>query len=147
MMTPPNRLAIEVSLTTGLRIGDVLAIRAQQVAPVMRIRAAKTGKVAQVEISAELCARLRGQCSPRSPWVWPGRTDPQKHRTRQAVWADFKRAVRRLGLPPNLSVHSARKSYAMELLRRTGDYGAVQDALQHDTLQTTLLYLLPQFGA
>ena len=45
-LTPPNRLACEISLATGLRISDVLALtRDQAVDGRFSIREQKTGKV------------------------------------------------------------------------------------------------------
>lgn len=43
-LMPPNRLALEVSLATGLRISDVLNLRTERLEERMTIRELKTGK-------------------------------------------------------------------------------------------------------
>jgi len=41
----------------------------------------------------------------------------------------FKAALKRAGLPATLSIHSARHTMAVHMLKRTGDLRAVQKAL------------------
>ena len=47
-LTPENRLALEISLATGLRISDVLNLRTKDIKPKVTIRELKTGKKRQV---------------------------------------------------------------------------------------------------
>jgi len=61
---------------------------------------------------------------------------------RQAVWADVKRAARAFRLPQNVAPHSLRKVYAVELLERYGDIQRVQRALNHSSIETTLIYAM-----
>lgn len=146
LLTPANRLAMEISLATGLRISDVLALRSEQLAPRMRVREAKTRKMRTVRLPADLLRRARQMSDlyPWSPWVFGHRLDPDKHRTRQAVWSDLQRAARAIRLPKGLqcSPHSARKGAAVALYRRTGDLARVQTMCNHDRPETTMLYAL-----
>jgi site-specific recombinase XerD len=73
--------------------------------------------------------------------VFPG-SKPGKHRTRQAVWKDVKRAAAALCLIANAAPHSARKVYAVELLRKYGDIDRVRRALNHGGLEVTLIYAM-----
>ena len=93
-LTPSNRLVAQVCLHTGLRLGDVLALRPQQLAGHFWLTESKTGKRRQVGLPKPLLAQLRAQAG--EDWVFPSR-NPAKHRTRQAVWADVKRAAREIG--------------------------------------------------
>jgi len=138
-LTPANRLVCEVMLHTGLRVGDVLALRTDQLAPRMWVTESKTGKRKQVGLPKDLLERVRGQAG--QIWAFPGR-DPRKHRTRQAVWADIKRAAKAFRLPQNAGTHSMRKVYAVDLLDRYGDMERVRRALNHDRLETTLIYAM-----
>ena len=142
VLMPANALALRVSLETGLRIGDVLTIPTAKLQRSQRftIREQKTGKSRRVYISRGLRAELLAQAG--SVWVFEGRNDPYKHRTRQAVYADLKRAAKAFRLPQNVSVHSIRKLYAKTLLDETGDLELVQRALNHDRIETTLIYAL-----
>ena len=91
LLTYENRLVMRVCLHTGLRVGDVLNLRAAQLKPNFWITEQKTGKRRQVGLPEPLLSDLRESAG--DPWVFPG-TDPQKHRSRQAVWKDVKRASR-----------------------------------------------------
>lgn len=74
--------------------------------------------------------------------MFEGRDDITRHRTRQAVWADLKRARKALRLKQNVAPHSARKGYAVDLLQRGGELDKVQRALNHSHESDTLIYAL-----
>lgn len=139
LLTPPNRLACQLAIHTGLRIGDILAIKTEQLKPRMTIREAKTGKSRRITIPAKLLREIQSQAG--EIWAWPGR-DPAKHRTRQAVWHDVKRAAKAIRLTANIGPHSLRKTYAVRQFRRTGDLSKVQGLLNHGDLATTMLYAM-----
>lgn len=139
LLTQPNRLACQLALHTGLRISDVLSLRTDQLKPRLTVREAKTGKSRRVTIPRQLLANIQAQAG--EVWAWPGR-DPAKHRTRQAVWADVKRAQRALRLPDNIGPHSLRKTYAVRQFARSGDMHKVQAALNHSDVAVTMLYAM-----
>ena len=139
-LTPANELVIRVMLRTGLRVGDVLSLRTEALAARMWVTESKTGKRRQIGLGKALEADLRAQAG--KEWVFPGTRDQRRHRTRQAVWADVKRAAKAFRLRQNVGTHSMRKVYAVELLERYGDIERVQKALQHDRQATTLIYAM-----
>ena len=138
-LTPENRLALKTALHTGLRIGDVLQLRPEQLQPHFWVTEQKTGKRRQVGLPLPLLNDL--QKAAGEHWVFPGR-DPRKHRTRQAVWKDMKRAAKAFRLPVNAGPHSARKVYAVDLLQKYGDIERVRRALNHNSETVTLLYAM-----
>ena len=138
-LTPGNALAMRVALHTGLRIGDVLALRTEQLAPRLWVTESKTKKRRQIGLPEPLLSDLKKQAG--TYWVFEGR-DPEKHRTRQAVWKDVKRAAAALRLPQNVGPHSARKVYAVELMQKYGDIEKVRRALNHNSETVTLIYAL-----
>lgn len=140
LLTPQNALIAEVQLHTGLRIGDVLALRTDQIARKFWITEQKTGKRRQVGLTDDLIKRILRQAG-KSDWAFPGRY-PAKPKTRQAVWADVKRAATACRLPQNCGTHSMRKVYAVELMERYGDIAKVQRALNHSDTNVTLLYAM-----
>lgn len=144
LLTPGNRLVMEVALKTGLRVGDILALKSSQIAPKIKIKEHKTGKRRTVSLPASLVARIL-EHSAGSEWAFPGRK-PDRPRTRQAVWYDVKRAAKAYRFSGNISVHSSRKTYAVELLKKCGDMERVQKALNHGHLETTMLYALADLG-
>lgn len=138
-LTPKNRLAMRVALHTGLRIGDVLALKTEQLRSRFWVTEQKTGKRRQVGLPEPLLSDLKKAAG--SVWVFEGRS-PEKHHTRQAVWKDVKRAAKAFRLPANIAPHSARKVYAAELLSRYGDIEKVRRALNHRSVTITLIYAM-----
>ena len=139
LLTYENRLVMRVLLHTGIRIGDALQLRPEQLAPNFWITEQKTGKRRQIGLPEPLLTDLRDSAD--GDWVFPG-SRPGKHRTRQAVWKDVKRAAAAARLTSNAAPHSARKVYAVELLRKYGDIDRVRRALNHGGLEVTLIYAM-----
>ena len=139
-LTPANQLVCRVCLHTGLRLGDVLALRTDQIKRQGWITERKTGKKRQIGLPDALISAVRAQAGPI--WAFPGRLDAKKHRTRQSVWKDVKRASRAFRLPQNVAPHSLRKMYAVELLSKYGDVERVKRALNHSDVTTTMLYAM-----
>lgn len=138
-LTPGNRLVMRVALHTGLRIGDVLALKTAQLKPHFWVTESKTGKKRQVGLPEPLLSDLKNAAG--NVWVFEGR-GPGKPRTRQAVWKDVKRAAKAFRLPANIAPHSARKVYAAELMERYGDLDKVRRALNHGSEAITLIYAM-----
>ena len=139
-LTPENRLACEVSLATGLRIGDVLAIKTAAIGPKMSVQEAKTGKRRTISLSRDLRDRMALQAG--SVFVWPNRLDGRRHRTRQAVYKDLLRVRQIFRVKEQLSPHTCRKVYAVEQYHKTGDLKRVQQLLNHSSEAVTQLYAL-----
>lgn len=140
-LMPANRLVCRVCLQTGLRVGDVLALTPEQIATDrLSVTESKTGKRRTVRLPAALLAELRAQCG--EYWVFEGRNDPRRHRTRQTVWADMVRAARALRLKPQATPHSTRKDYAVRKYHACGNIDTVRRALNHDNAVVTMLYAL-----
>lgn len=135
-----NALCLRLCLETGLRVGDALKIKAEDIkGRTLHYTAEKTGKQGKKVLSAALVKELlrnAGGCG----YVFKGRDDPNKHRTRQAVWTDIKKASASVGLTKNVTPHSTRKTYAVGVYRDKGIKQAEAE-LQHDRLDTTMLYV------
>lgn len=135
-----NRLAILVSLTTGLRISDVLNLRTEQISNKFTITEQKTLKKRTVVLSNELLDELLSIAG--KIFVFEHRLDARKHRTRQAVYKDIKRAATALRIDLNVSVHSARKMYAVKQYKRTCSLDRVKKLLNHSSEAVTMIYAL-----
>lgn len=136
-----NGLVMRVCLETGLRIGDVLKIRPDDISGrILSYTAQKTGKSGKKELSKELAKLLKAN-SERG-WVFPGRYGSKTgHRTRQTVYNDVKRVAKKLGMAGQISPHSARKTYAVEDYHKHG-LDHVKEELQHSSDAVTALYAL-----
>ena len=138
-LTPSNRLVCRVCLQTGLRVGDVVSLKTRDLKGQFWIVESKTKKRRRINLPRELLDQIRVQAG--EVWAFPGRK-PGQHRTRQAVWADVKRAAKAFRIRQNIAPHSFRKVYAVELLRRCGDVKRVQRALNHSDCATTMIYVM-----
>lgn len=140
-LSPENRLACEISLATGLRINDVLALTPEKVRKQrFTLREEKTGKTRRIRLPAELVARalaLSGQ-----HYIFEHRLNGRNHRTRQAVFKDLKKACANFGIKKNVAPHSLRKIYAVEEYELTGDLKKVQKLLNHSNEAVTMLYAM-----
>lgn len=139
LLTYENRLVMRLLLHTGIRIGDALQLKPEQLKSNFWITEQKTGKRRQIGIPEPLLGDLKENAG--REWVFPG-ADPAKHRTRQAVWKDVKRAADAARLTSNAAPHSARKVYAVKLLEKYGDIERVRRALNHGGMEVTLIYAM-----
>ena len=140
-LTPENRLACCVSIVTGLRINDVLAIpTAKWKRQRFTVREQKTGKTKFVRIPNDLLRDGLAICGEN--FVFEHRLNGRQHRTRQAVFKDIKRACRLFRIKENVCPHSLRKIYAVDYYERTGDIKKVQKLLNHSSEAVTHLYAM-----
>lgn len=139
-LTYENQLVIRVAMATGLRVGDVLSLKTSQLAPRFTVQEQKTGKNKRCSIGKGLYQELLKQAG--KVWVFPHRTDGKKHRTRQAVYKDIKRAAKLFRIDGNIGTHSIRKMYAVEQFHKTGDLNAVQKKMNHASPTVTMIYAM-----
>lgn len=142
-LTAENRLAMEISLALGLRIGDVLNLRKNDLLNAndgrITIRELKTGKTRRLRLPIELLQRalsIAGRI-----YVFEHRIDWRKPRTRQAVFKDLKRIARAFRVRPNIAPHSARKVWAVEKYHQAG-LKRVQELLGHSSEAVTCIYAM-----
>lgn len=160
LLMPGNSLVVRVQLHTGLRVGDVL----RMTFPLRKqtwLTEGKTGKRRHIGLPQQLIDAIAADAAQYIPqhmrryiweapprgvtplWAFPSPRDWRRHRTRQAVWKDIKRAARACRLSQNVGTHSARKVYAVGALRRSGgDIEAVRRALNHTDAGITMIYAM-----
>lgn len=142
-LMPENRLAMEISMYTGLRISDVLALKTEAVRATpngrLTVRELKTGKNRRIYLPDEL--RKRALRYAGRLYVFEHRLDANRHRTRQAVWKDIKRVAKAFNLRANLAPHTARKTYSVAEYRK-GGLKRLQGLLNHSSEAVTVLYAL-----
>lgn len=151
---------MRTELHTGLRVSDVLRLQFPLRSQCW-ITEGKTGKRRHIGLPQQLIDDIVRAAVPYIPvamrryiwqepprgvdrlWAFPSPRNYRKHRTRQSVWKDIKRAARACRIPQNVGTHSARKVYAVgELQRRHGDIEAVRRALNHSDSSITLIYAM-----
>ena len=130
-------------LLAGLRIGEALALRAEDVdlqRMELRLRRTKAGADDRFPLSKSLAAVLGPYVQGRKLYMFEGpsgRPLTARHARRQ-----LRQWLERAGLP-TLSPHGLRHSFAMSLYRRTKDPLLVQRALRHRSVVSTAVYARP----
>ena len=138
-LMPQNRLIMRMVLRNGMRLSDALEFKTDNLKLAGWYVEKKTGKRRRFGLDAALLADIRAQAGPE--WAFPGRNG-QGHKSRQAVWADVKRAARAFRLRQNVAPHSFRKSYAVKLLAKYGDIDRVRRNLNHTSTSVTAIYAI-----
>lgn len=141
-LTPENRLACEISMTTGLRISDVLALKSSILSTDGRvsIREQKTGKRKAFRLTAEQMLRCRLFAG--KVYIFENRLSANRHRTRQAVYKDLRRVRDVMRIKSVLAPHSLRKTFAIEMFEKYGSTKKVQRLLNHSNEAVTMLYIM-----
>ena len=147
-LPPPRaammRAALELLYATGLRVGELLALRAAALrsdAALLVVRG-KGGKERVVPLSdaARAAASLLPARDPPSPWLFPGR-EPGQALTRQGFALLLKQVALAAGLDPaRVSPHVLRHCFASHMLARGADLRSLQLLLGHADIATTEIY-------
>lgn len=135
-----------VGVHTGLRVSDILSIRVRDVKSKMRVREQKTGKYKVIELSDDVLKAVKGHINDfdlrRGDYICFSTTRRKdKPLSRIQAYKIIKRVSRESGLE-EIGTHSMRKTYALNLFKQSGDIFAVQKALNHKYVSTTLMYLI-----
>lgn len=138
-LMPQNQLIVRVMLHTGMRLSDVLRMPSEGLSCSGWYTEGKTGKKRRYGLPRALLEAIQQQAGPE--WAFPGRKQGT-HKTRQAVWADIKRAARAFRLKQNVGAHSMRKVYAVRLMEKYGDLERVRRNLNHSSTSITAVYAM-----
>ncbi|UCG55608.1 MAG: tyrosine-type recombinase/integrase [Phycisphaerales bacterium] len=118
-----NRGALKVTrLKRKRKRAETLAIGRELVEHLKEYLAWRTGRLDDMEASR------RGNLTGAKGALFVGQRGALTSRGLQQIWTS---AIRRAGLPEELSVHSARHTLAVYLLKKTGNLRQVQKQLGH----------------
>lgn len=139
---------VDTALSTGLRVSELARFTVGDVD--LRRGALRTWRLKRkqpvqetIALGKAIKAHLReflawkeaaGQSLDPGAPLWVGKRGRLTARGLQLMW---KRAVEAAGLPTELSIHSARHTLAVHLLRGTGNLRMVQKQLGHASPATT----------
>ena len=132
-------MLVDMALSTGLRVSEMVLIQVEDIdfdrGFIMVTRLKKKKPVYEpLAISQELIDHIREYCNGQAGALFVGERGPLTSRGLQQIW---KNAVKRAGLSPELSIHSARHTIAVHLLKKTGNLRQVQKQLGHSSPATT----------
>ena len=143
----------EVLYSTGCRVSEIAALTWGAIAfrdgnAATTIVRGKGGKQRLCVLGAPACDALRGlrACAQA---LWPGKADDDDPLflnpaggplTVRSMERRMKTWLRAAGLPPALTPHKLRHSFATHLLDAGADLRSVQEMLGHSSLSTTQIY-------
>ena len=130
---PRDTTLIEVSMNTGARPSEILAVTASDLdksSNTVFIRGIKGSRDREIPLPPELFARVLSLAKNLKP---EERVFPIALRTYQTIWHNYR--------PAKKGVKSLRHSFALRLYERTKDVRLVQMALGHRYLNTTQIYV------
>lgn len=135
-------MLVDTALSTGLRVSEITAIKISDIdlkrSAIKVIRLKRKKKITEtLAIGKELLQHLKEYID------WTGRkagnlfVGQRGNMTAQGLQHIWKTAINKAGLPKELSIHSARHTIAVHLLRKTNNLRQVQKQLGHASPSTT----------
>jgi integrase/recombinase XerD len=140
-----HRAILLTAYSAGLRVSEVVQLKITDIDSdrmQITIRAAKGKKDRMATLSQYNLQLLREYVKSYQPaiYLFEGQMQGQHYSARSAQTI-FKDAFKAMGLPPSVSFHSLRHSYATHLLENGTDIKYIQQLLGHNDIKTTLRYL------
>lgn len=139
-----HRALLFTAYSAGLRVSEVVKLKITDIdSDRMQIRvvAAKGKKDRMVTLAKATLQLLREYVRTYKPkeYLFEGqhRDAPYSTRSAQSV---FNQVFKKMKLPPSVSFHSLRHSYATHLLENGTDIRYIQELLGHNDIKTTLRY-------
>ena len=145
-----DRTMYEVLYSTGLRIGELLALTVQDINladGLLTIRQGKGGKDRVAPVGATACKylaeyvqRIRGKFRDASGAERLFFNKDGRPLAKCGVWKKLKVYAMRAGIRKRITVHTFRHTLATEMLKGGADIRQIQELLGHGNLRTTQLY-------
>lgn len=130
---------IEVALHTGMRRGELLGLKWEQIRHgFIYLTETKTGKARQIPVNdqvAQVFKELRKKNQMKSPYVFLGPDGVRLY----GVKRSFENACRRAGIE-SFRFHDLRHTFASHLVMNNVSLKAVQELLGHTDLKMTMRY-------
>ena len=143
-------LLLILGFNTGLRVGDLCALKVRDVRDRERVRivAEKTDKMTDVKLQQAaqkaISAALKGRDGDEYALVsrQKGRSDgAARPITRQRCYAIIREIAQRAGFEEHVGCHTMRKTFAWNYYQAGGDLSKLQKILDHSSQEATLHYL------
>ena len=135
-------MLVDLALSTGLRVSEMAALKIKDVdlkrgcLSVTRMKRKKKVKES-LALGKDLAQHLKAYVAwteRKSGALFVGSRGTLTAQGLQRIW---KRSIKLAGLPKELSIHSARHTIAVHLLRKTSNLRQVQKQLGHASPATT----------
>ncbi len=135
-------MLLDLALSTGLRVSEMAALKIKDVdlkrvhLSVTRMKRKKKVKES-LALGKDLAQHLKAYIAWTERKSGPLFVGARGSLTAQGLQRIWKRSIKLAGLPRKLSIHSARHTIAVHLLRKTSNLRQVQKQLGHSSPATT----------
>lgn len=139
-----HRALLMLLYSSGLRVGEVVRLRVEDLDPgrrLLRVRKGKGGKDRYSLLArraVEAVATYRGAYE-TGPWLFPGGR-PDRHLGTRSVQRVVERSARAAGIAKHVTPHTLRHSFATHLLESGTNLRIIQELLGHQSPRTTQVY-------
>jgi site-specific recombinase XerD len=145
-------MLVHLALYSGLRVSEIASLKhgdlyLKSKDQYIHVRNGKRNKERDVYIDKNLVKHLKDFIEEKRMWKHSIKSDAplfnnasDKHVSTTTLHISFKQAIKKAGLRDNLTIHSARHSYATLLYHKTKNLKYVQDQLGHASIAMTSLY-------
>jgi site-specific recombinase XerD len=141
---PKHRLLLMLLYSSGMRVGEVVRLRIEDVdveRGLVRVRDGKGAKDRHTLLSSKALAVLRAyrEVFGCRRWVFEGGRDG-RHYTERSVQHVVQHCAARAGIERTVTPHTLRHSFATHLLEAGTDLRYIQELLGHGSSRTTEIY-------
>jgi len=142
-----HRIALEILYGSGLRLGEVVKTRWEDinfVEGILRVNNGKGGKDRLVKIGENVIHHLldykESRYNKNSEYVFDSMARPHTHITKKTVQKILENSCKRAKIKQHYNIHQLRHSYATHSLEAGVDIRKIQEALGHSSPKTTMIY-------
>ena len=137
---PKHKLLLELMYGSGLRVGEAVKVKAEDIdreRKILLIREGKGGKDRMVNLSD----RFLNDLNESHGYLFESDYSLGHHITLRTAQEIVKQACRKAGISKNAHPHTLRTSFATHLIENGTDISFVQRLLGHAKISTTQAYL------
>lgn len=142
-----HKIVLEILYGSGLRLGEVVKIRWDEinfVEGILRVNHGKGDKDRLVKIGENVIRHLLDYKQMRdnkeSPYVFDSMARPKTYISKKTVQKILENSCKKAGIKEHYNVHQLRHSYATHSLEAGVDIRKIQEALGHSSPKTTMIY-------
>jgi len=138
-----HRVLLSIIYSAGLRIGETLNIRLQDIDSkrmLIHIKGGKGRKDRYVPLSPKILLLLREYYKMYKPDIYLFEGEKGKPYTQSSARKVLKNVLRKTQIKKRVTLHTLRHSYATHLLEAGTDIRYIQELLGHNSPKTTMIY-------
>ncbi|MDR2629475.1 MAG: tyrosine-type recombinase/integrase [Spirochaetaceae bacterium] len=141
---PKHRLLLMLAYSSGLRVGEVVALKKNSIdmnRKLVFVRSGKGRKDRYTLLSERAAQFLEDYCAlyDIDEWLFPG-LPSNRHLSVRSAQNIFNKALEKAHIQKQLSIHSLRHTFATHLLENGTDIKYIQELLGHASVRTTERY-------